>query len=191
MKSELGLTKASDKANCDKELRVEKEDKDKLTTKVDPRPEKMSVPKTSNLIAETPKPVKPDTKVVKQSSEDLPKKSEDTLVPNNNVTKKYEVTNSVAKKCEVAASVMKKCEVATTVAKKYEEPVSKRTEETQVPDVVIKSAEPLKESQTMPVPCVPEAVVNKVVEKPDPVTRAGGELTTSTRTTTTTTTTTT
>ena len=190
VKNELSMTKASEKANCDKELRIEKEDKDKLTTKIDPRPERMSVPKSSNLMAETPKPMKPDAKVVKHSSEELPKRSEDALLPNNNVNKKYEVMNSM-KRCEVAASVTKKCEVvAPSVTKKYEEPISKRTEVTQVPDIVIKNARPLEASQAMSMPCVPQVVVNKVV-KPEPVTRAAGELNTSTRATTTTTTTTT
>ncbi|KAG0718933.1 hypothetical protein GWK47_051534 [Chionoecetes opilio] len=206
VKSELSITKAGDKANCDREPRIDKEDREKLAAKMDPRPEKMSVPKT--LIAETPKPVKPDPKAIKQSSEDLPKKSEDTLAPNNSVTKKYDVTNSVAKKYELSsvakkyelssvakkyelsASMGKKCEVGATIARKYEEPVSKRAEQTQVPDVVIKSAElPAKESQALPMPCVPEAIA-KPAQKPEPVTRTGGEMTASTRTTTSTTTTT-
>ncbi|XP_042208202.1 uncharacterized protein LOC121856616 isoform X2 [Homarus americanus] len=158
VKSEVSVAKANEKASCaDKDSKIEKEEKDKLN-KIDPRSEKATVPKPS-VLNETPKPVRTESKVIKQSTDDINKKTEETMI-------------------------------IESVTRKLEEQVAKttRAEETvQVPEIAnVKSTDDSEENNKVTRVCVSEPVVNKVVEKTEPVTRANSEVPTSTRTTTTT-----
>nr|XP_045602835.1 uncharacterized protein LOC123761033 isoform X3 [Procambarus clarkii] len=157
IKSEVSVTKTNEKANCvEKETKTEKEEKEKIN-KIDPRSEKSTVPKPS-VLSETPKSLRTESKIIKQSSDDMNKKPEEILLVNS-VTRKLE--EQVAK--------------------------STRLDETvQIPDVLnIKTVEDSESSKVTRI-CVSEPEVNKTVEKTEPVTRVNSEVPTSTRTTTTT-----
>ncbi|XP_071538356.1 uncharacterized protein ash1 isoform X2 [Panulirus ornatus] len=158
VKSEVNMTKTNEKASCtDKDNKFEKEEKDRLS-KIDPRSEKSTVPKTS-VLSESPKPVRTESKVIKQGSDEINKKSDETLI-----------VHSVARNLEEQAAK------------------NNGTEETvQVPDVVnLKNTDDLQENSKTARVCVNEPVVNKAVEKNEPVTSGSCEVPSSTRTTTTT-----
>ncbi|KAK8740388.1 hypothetical protein OTU49_002890, partial [Cherax quadricarinatus] len=159
VKSEVSVTKANEKASCaDKETKIEKEEKEKLN-KIDPRSEKSAVPKP-NVLSETPKPLRTEPRIIKQSNEhEIHKKSEEILLVN---------------------SVTRKLEEQVTKNARLEEAV-------QVPDVInLKNIEDSEEKCKTTRICVTDPVVNKTVEKNEPVTQASSEVPTSTRTTTTT-----
>lgn len=158
VKSEVNVTKANEKASCtDKETKFEKEEKERLS-KIDPRSEKSTVPKT-NLLNETPKPVRTESKVIKQGNDEINKKSDETLI-----------VHSITSKLEEQAAKNTGSEEAV-----------------QVPDVVnLKSKDDLQENNKVTRVCVSEPVVNKTTEKTESVTHGSCEVPSSTRTTTTT-----
>lgn len=159
IKSEVNVAKTSEKANCaEKETRLEKQDKEKVD-KNEQRAEKVSVPK-SGLLAETHKPVRTENKLIRQSSYELNKKSDEA-----------EIISTVTKKLD-------------------DEVVSKTTdaeEPLKITEVVAlkKADEAEKENKATRVSISADPVENKTVEKSDTVSKAT-EMPISTRTTTTT-----
>lgn len=158
IKSEVIVTKASEKANCvEKETRLEKQEKEKAE-KNEQRAEKVPVPKTG-LLTETHKPVRTENKLIRQSSYELNKKSDEA-----------EIVNTVAKKLD---------DEVVPKATDAEEPL-KITEV-----VTLKKADESEKENKATRVSIADPAENKAVEKPDAVSKST-EVPISTRTTTTT-----
>ncbi|KAK4303465.1 hypothetical protein Pmani_024522 [Petrolisthes manimaculis] len=170
LKNEVNITKTNERTTpcSEKEVRAEKDEKDRLNRidprgdKIEPRPEKSTVPRAT-VISESPKPVKAEPKVVKQIEEPI-KKPDEPLV-----------TNPITRKLEEQISKNTRTETIPVIDV-----------------VNVNNSDNTKEKSNIvpPIPRTetePEPLVNKVPEKVEPIPQTSTtEVLTSTRTTTTT-----